>query len=302
MLRFKSKPTTIFESPFGEIASFMTGAEKNIDKITADSFGEEWSKFDSFSHETLQSVGDEYFDIITEEMLPADAIVLDLGCGTGRWSLYVAERCAFVESVDPSEAVFAAKALTHQKENIRITQAASSNLPFEEESFDFVFSLGVLHHIPDTFEALKDLVAQVKNNGWCMVYLYYALDNQPSWYKAIFKVSDFFRKIICRLPGALKRIVCDLIAVFIYGPFVLFGWILKTLLKGDLYKSVPLSYYINKSFNVIRNDALDRFGTPLEQRFTKDEIQSMMERAGLKNIIFSDRTPYWHAVGQKKEN
>jgi hypothetical protein len=60
-----------------------------------------------------------------------------------------------------------------------------------------------------------------------------------------------------------------------------------------------LSAYHNKSFFVIRNDALDRFGTPLEQRFSKIEIKQMMEKAGLTNIIFSNNMPYWHAVGQK---
>jgi hypothetical protein len=58
--------------------------------------------------------------------------------------------------------------------------------------------------------------------------------------------------------------------------------------------------YENKSFYIIRNDSLDRFGTPLEQRFTRNQIQEMMERAGLENIVFSNNIPYWHAVGKKK--
>jgi hypothetical protein len=49
----------------------------------------------------------------------------------------------------------------------------------------------------------------------------------------------------------------------------------------------------------MRTDALDRFGTRLEQRFTKAEIESMMRRAGLQNIEFSAGTPYWCAVGTK---
>ena len=49
----------------------------------------------------------------------------------------------------------------------------------------------------------------------------------------------------------------------------------------------------------MRNDALDRFGTPLEQRFNKSEIKAMMESGGLKNIVFSANAPYWHAIGQK---
>ena len=50
----------------------------------------------------------------------------------------------------------------------------------------------------------------------------------------------------------------------------------------------------------MKTDALDRFGTKLEQRFTKDEINEMMLSAGLINIKFSDKIPYWVAVGEKK--
>ena len=61
---------------------------------------------------------------------------------------------------------------------------------------------------------------------------------------------------------------------------------------------IPLSYYSNKSFNVIRNDALDRFGTPLEQRFSKVQIEEIRE-SSLKDITFSEKEPYWHVIGRK---
>ena len=50
----------------------------------------------------------------------------------------------------------------------------------------------------------------------------------------------------------------------------------------------------------MRTDALDRFGTRLEKRFTKNQISKMMEEAGLENILFSDLKPYWHVVGYKE--
>ena len=64
-------------------------------------------------------------------------------------------------------------------------------------------------------------------------------------------------------------------------------------------KKIPLSYYSDKSFNIIRNDALDRFGTPLEQRFSKIQIEQMMLKSGLTKIVFSDNEPYWHVLGTK---
>tara|TARA_B100000767_G_C19595871_1_gene463460 strand:- start:453 stop:713 length:261 start_codon:yes stop_codon:yes gene_type:complete len=64
--------------------------------------------------------------------------------------------------------------------------------------------------------------------------------------------------------------------------------------------NIPLSAYRNNSFYTMRTDALDRFGTRLEQRFSKAEISKMMEISGLENIKFSNHTPYWCAVGNRK--
>jgi len=63
--------------------------------------------------------------------------------------------------------------------------------------------------------------------------------------------------------------------------------------------TMPLSYYRDKSLYVMRTDALDRFGTRLERRFTRSQIEQMMKNAGLKDIRFNDAPPYWCAVGIK---
>ena len=54
-----------------------------------------------------------------------------------------------------------------------------------------------------------------------------------------------------------------------------------------------------KTFYVLKTDALDRFGTRLEKRFTKNEIREMMAEAGFKDISFSNGTPFWVAIGTK---
>jgi len=62
----------------------------------------------------------------------------------------------------------------------------------------------------------------------------------------------------------------------------------------------PLSYYRDKSFYTMRTDALDRFGTGLEQRFTRGQIEAMMRKSGLYYISFSDKPPFWCAVGYRR--
>jgi predicted TIM-barrel fold metal-dependent hydrolase len=103
------------------------------------------------------------------------------------------------------------------------------------------------------------------------------------------------------MPRKLKKISCDILAVILYLPFVAISRFLKLLgVPERIRKNVPLQSYESQSFYLIRNDSLDRFGTPLEQRFSKKQMQKMMEHAGLTDIIFSTDIPYWHAVGKKK--
>ena len=300
MIPYSIKPTNTLKAGNKEIASFISGSEQNIDHKTVESFGEEWTKFDSFSPEEIKNAGDQYFDIVTDKMLNKNTTVLDLGCGTGRWSKYIGDKAGFIEAIDPSAAVFAAQHLTSDMNNIRITQASSDNLPFADESFDMMMSLGVLHHIPDTELALKSGVKKVKKGGYVLLYLYYALDNRSFMFKSIFYASAIIRFVVSSLPAFLKKIVCDLIAVFIYMPFVMLSKLVKAIAGGNLYNKIPLSYYIDKSFNIIRNDALDRFGTPLEQRFSRVQIEQMMKNSGLGDIVFSENMPYWHVVGRKQ--
>lgn len=272
----------------------------NLDEETVNSFGDEWQKFNHFTDEEIEKIGDEYFDIVPESILNSNTIVLDVGCGTGRWSKYLANKVKFIEAIDPSEAIISACQVLKQDKNVRVTKAATDNIPFNDQSFDFAISLGVLHHIPDTKKALHDMVQKVKIHGHVLIYIYYSLDNRGFLFKLLFFLSNIIRFFISKLPKSIKQVVCELIAIFIYYPFIFIGSLIKSLFPGsNLWKKVPLSYYIGKSYNVVRNDTLDRFGTPLEQRFSKNEIYQMMIDAGLSDITFSQQTPYWHAFGTR---
>lgn len=274
-------------------------ASQNIDIDTVTSFGEEWTKFDAFSDEEIKVAGDQYFDIVPESYYIGKSI-MDMGCGTGRWTKYVCKKALSVDAVDPSDAIYVAANFLKEEDNVRFSKAAVENLPFGDNSFDFVFSLGVLHHIPDTQKAMNRCVSKLKQGGYFLVYLYYSLDNRSLPFKLLFYISDFLRRFISKMPGTFKRLCCDFLAITVYMPFVIFSKVLNILGLQKITRFIPLSYYTNKSFNIIRNDSLDRFGTPLEQRFSKKEIKAMMENSGLKDIIFSENEPYWHAIGVKK--
>jgi hypothetical protein len=69
---------------------------------------------------------------------------------------------------------------------------------------------------------------------------------------------------------------------------------------GLKMNAMPLYFYRDESFYTMRTDSRDRFGTPLEQRFTRSEIEAMMRRTGLVDVEFLEGEPFWCAVGRKK--
>jgi ubiquinone/menaquinone biosynthesis C-methylase UbiE len=282
---------TIYEFPL---------SDENIDLDTVDSFGEEWQAFHQFDEKEIMKLGDEYFDIVNTQMINENTSLLEVGCGSGRFLKYLSTRAGFLVGVDPSNAIFAADKLVGSNERIMLVKASASDLPFADGSFDFVCSIGVLHHIPDTYKAMKACVDKVKKGGYFYTYLYYNLDNRGFLYRSLYNLSNFFRKKISKLKPKPKKIVCNILAVLVYMPFVLTCRTLKFFgLPEKFRRKIPLFGYEKRSFYVIRNDALDRFGTPLEQRFTKKQIEEMMEKAGLTEILFSNNIPYWHVVGKK---
>jgi SAM-dependent methyltransferase len=295
MIQYSTEPSSEKSIDGVQLACFDTGS--NVDQKTIAAFRAEWEKFNAFSEKDIDEVGAEYFDLLEDKGWNKDWQVLDAGCGSGRWSKYLSKRVSFVEAIDPVAAEVAASFCSSET-NLRVTEAGIANIPFPNEAFDGAICLGVLHHMPDTQKGLEQIVARLKKGGWILLYLYYALDNRPWWFRFMFSLSAFFRKVISKLPGALKNFTCDLIAIFIYMPLVLLSRMVRRL--GGTAKSLPLSYYADKSFYIIRNDARDRFGTPLEKRFRKEEIRAMMERAGLDQIVFSETQPYWHVIGHRK--
>lgn len=270
----------------------------NIDTNVVADFGDEWARFDQegVALEELQRIFGDYFSVFPWEKLKRDAVGFDLGCGSGRWACFVAPRVGKLHCVDPSAA-----ALTVAKRNLRsfdnceFHQAAVDQLPFDDSSMDFGYSLGVLHHVPDTASGIADCVRKLRPGAPMLLYLYYAFDNRPMWFKVLWRVSDFMRRGLSKLPPGPKIATTNAIAYLVYWPLSRASRILERM--GVDVSAFPLSAYRDKSMYTLRTDARDRFGTRLEQRFTKAEIEHMLSAAGLEQISFRQGAPHWCAVG-----
>ena len=273
----------------------------NIDADTVQSFGSEWSRFDQsdLSAQELASLFDTYFHVFPWTALPPSAEGFDMGCGSGRWARMVAPRVGRLNCIDPAqEALDVAARNLAGLPDVRLLHASTDTVPLEPGSQDFGYSLGVLHHIPDTGAALAACVRLLKPGAPFLLYLYYRFDNRPLWFRALWRVSDLLRGGISRLPERAKAVVTDVLAAVLYWPLARLARAVEKL--GGDPAPLPLSFYRSKSFYTMRTDSRDRFGTPLEQRFTKAEILAMMNAAGLTRVRFSEREPYWVAVGLKQ--
>jgi ubiquinone/menaquinone biosynthesis C-methylase UbiE len=271
-----------------------------VDESTVEGFGVEWERFDQtrLPEPEFQQLFDKYFRIFDWKSLPAGAEGFDAGCGSGRWARGVAPRVGTLHCVDASPAALAVaeRSLAGQR-NCRFHCAPIAALPFADGSMDFGYSLGVLHHMPDTAAGLAACVRKLKPGAPFLVYLYYAFDNRPSWYRMIWQGTDLVRRGVSRMPAGLRVRMADLLAATVYWPLARTARLAER--AGADVTRFPLSFYRDRSFYTMRTDSLDRFGTRLEQRFTKAQILQMMQAAGLTEIRFSETDPFWCAVGRR---
>ncbi|HEX2763437.1 MAG TPA: class I SAM-dependent methyltransferase [Allosphingosinicella sp.] len=275
-------------------------AASNIDPATVRGFGEEWDAYPQteLGADEHRRMFESYFSIFPFGDIPQDAEGFDLGCGSGRWAALVLDRVGLLHCIDPSDKALAvAKRRLGSAPNARFHLSGVDEIPLADGSQDFGYSLGVLHHIPDTQAAMARCVAKLKPGAPFLIYLYYSFDNRPGWFRSLWKSSELFRRRISRLPFPVRKAVTTGIAATVYWPLARSA---KLVEKAGLDPDVmPLSAYRNNSFYTMRTDSLDRFGTRLEQRFSRAEIRGMMERCGLKDIVFSGAVPYWVACGRK---
>ncbi len=240
----------------------------------------------------------EYFAIFPWDGLPRDAVGFDAGCGSGRWACLVAPRVGWLHCIDASaDALAVAQKSLADVGNVNFHAASLDAIPLSDNSMDFGYSLGVLHHVPDPAAGLAACVRKLKPGAPMLLYIYYAFDNRSAWFRLLWRASDGLRQLLSRAPFRVKSVVAELLAACVYWPLARAAQ-LSERLGGDV-ANWPLSAYRWRSYYAMRTDALDRFGTRLERRMTRAQLKALMETAGLRDIGFRDAVPFWCAVGRK---
>ena len=268
----------------------------STDPATVEGFGFEWSVYDQSERDpaSIRRSFDRYFVRFPWESLAPGATGLDVGSGSGRWSSLVLDRGLSMVALDASPD--AASITARQVPEARVVNGSAVELPFASDSFDFGFSLGVLHHLPDTEGALREIQRVLRPGAPFLVYLYYAFDNRPRWFRLLWKLSDRARWAIAAAPERRRLWVTRGIAAFVYWPLSRVALVLER--AGRDVESLPLSAYRHQPFYVLKTDALDRFGTQLEKRYTRQEIRDLLGGAGFDRVEFNEEWPFWCALAR----
>lgn len=202
----------------------------------------------------------------TPEMLMGK-LVLDVGCGMGRYTDVASRWGATVVGIDLSRAVEAAHRNVGGRANVHIAQANVFELPFRDGTFDFIFSLGVLHHTPDTKAAFDRLPNLLRSDGRIAIWLY---SNYGGW-----RPSELYRYVTPRLP---KRLLHGLtyVAVPLY-------YVHKIPVVGPLLSFLtPISHHPKARWRVL--DTFDWYSPKYQWKHSYEEVFPWFEQQGLTDI------------------
>lgn len=239
--------------------------------------------FEWLRHKTTQldaAAGGESERVFREKTgLTPEAVkgkrVLDAGCGMGRFAEVASRWGGRVVAIDLSRAVESARANLAGRSNVLVCQADVFRLPFAEQSFDVIYSIGVLHHTPDCERAFRGLVRYLAPGGRIAIWLY--ADDGGMWKKC----ADFYRRVTVRMPSRALHALCHLAVPFYYlTKLPVLGRLLWTL--------VPISQHPDPDVRVL--DTFDWYSPRYQSTHTYPEVHEWFRSEGLADIALS-KTP-----------
>ena len=241
-------------------------------EIYADSFGFQWKRFAQTQLDSANGTTRSRDTFVEKTGWSLEELqgkrVLDVGCGMGRFAEVAADAGAEVYGVDLSRAVDAAYANLGSRPNVHVFQADVMNLPFAQESFDFIYSIGVLHHTPDTRAAFLRLPGLLKPGGVIAIWVYSSTTEN-------LQMSEWLRKLTPKLPQPWLLATCR-IAAPMYHLHRLRG-------IGRLTRrALPTSMNEDPRWRWL--DTFDWYAPTYQWKHTFDEVEGWFEGAGLEAV------------------
>jgi SAM-dependent methyltransferase len=246
----------------------------------ADSFGYQWQKYARTQLDDAQKDDFSEPDFRRKTGLsPEDfngKLVLDVGCGMGRFAEVATRWGARVVGIDLSVAAeVAARNLAER--DFAAFQADVFALPFAPESFDLIYSVGVLHHTPNCEQAFKILPQYLKPGGKIAVWLY-------SGYNKWYRFSDFYRKFTHRMSARTLHAILRVAVPFLY-------WtdrglrkipVIGRALAGLIHHVFPVNRNPNPEMRIL--DTFDWYSPKYQSKHTYEQVFRWFEACGLEHL------------------
>ena len=281
----------------GGVPRMVPGELTHPERATARAFGTEWKMLNE-----LSDVFRDEFRSYIEPLAPSDLrglAVLDAGCGMGKFSFAAAEAGArTVVAVDLSEAVDVAHAHLRRLPNAHAVQASIYELPFRPDTFDFVFSIGVLHHLPDPERGFRQIVPLAAPAARVLVWLYAFEGNEffVRW------LDPFRVHVFSRLPAVVSRVAATILALPLW---ILILLVYRPLARLGLETRLPYAkyflYFSRLGFRTFWGTVYDKLVPPISFYLTRDTIRRWLAATGLREVALWHRNGNsWTCLAQRK--
>lgn len=261
-------------------------------KLTMDRFGYEWKHFSDYTCNNfrpfIEPLPDNFFK---------GKLGLDVGCGAGRHARQASDLGAEVIGIDLSQAVDTARENNIHNKQVHIVQADIYNLPFKHETFHFIYSLGVLQHLPEAEKGYQALVPFLKREGALFIWVYAYAKRKVA--------LEVLRTISQRLSNENIRRMAFFCNIIDYSIFINLYRLIKNLpLIGkwvQRYSPLRVKEYAEYGFQVGYTDWFDRLSAPITNYYKENEMLNWLKRSELVNTkLLLEGDSWWWLYGERK--
>lgn len=265
----------------GGVPQLLLGSgDADVKKVrTAESFGFLWTRT---TDKAAHGGGAHSAKMLAALRLPAPVgTILDAGCGDGSDVAALAgQKAAEVVGVEISDGgTRAAFQRTRALPNAHVVRADLCQLPFRASRFSFIYSYGVIHHVPVPPEAIAELARVSQPDAKAAIYVYEDFSERASLLRWSLRAANVWRRFTTRLPHALLYALCAGGAPFVYLGFTVPHKVLRRVpFCRAVAAGIPFRH--GRGPFSLTGDLYDRFSAPVEYRYGRHAAAQLARDAG----------------------
>lgn len=264
------------------IPRFIPAHLDEVVQKNVSNFGDQWHLMKDRS-EINRREFTSYLETIPPDFFK-DKLVLDAGCGMGKFLYYAASWGARdAIGVDLSKSVEVAFQWTREMPNAHVVQGDIYNLPLRD-GFDFIYSIGVLHHLPDPEGGFHKLVPLLRRGGKVLAWVYGYEGNE-----LYIKLADPLRRVTSRLPLAVNKLGAQTLAAILWG--LIHAVYVPAERAG--FRRLPFHeyflYFRELGFTIFWGTVLDKMTPAISYYYRREEFEEWFSKAGLKSAHITQR-------------